>query len=269
MSSPRKDAARLGIALVICALPSISSAQRGDTWSHAFSMADSGTVPAKVHEGACYGPKRQPDSLYLTLAQVADVEAWGGSARGWRALAGTWFSDTIKAALVAADCLADGRPRYITVERAGRFLRINALTPPGDPPDVIRVRDRHGVLVTLGAAELPNGGMALLSGDSLSAERATAARKREASDRRAAGAERAARRKALRAKGWASDIVEDVLRGDVRIGMTEAMVREAWGEPDHVNSTITASGRSEQWVYGESQYIYLETGRVTAIQSSR
>lgn len=58
-------------------------------------------------------------------------------------------------------------------------------------------------------------------------------------------------------------------RGGVSVGMTAAQVTAScWGKPNKVNSTITGGGRREQWVYG-SQYVYVENGVVTAIQTSR
>lgn len=38
------------------------------------------------------------------------------------------------------------------------------------------------------------------------------------------------------------------------------------GEPDSVNRTTTKYGVSEQWVYGNSRYVYLKDGIVTSIQ---
>ncbi|MDO0944637.1 hypothetical protein [Chromohalobacter israelensis] len=54
--------------------------------------------------------------------------------------------------------------------------------------------------------------------------------------------------------------------------MSEDAVRCAWGEPDQINTTISAAGRTEQWVYHrcptcKMQFIYFELGKVTAIQS--
>ena len=48
-------------------------------------------------------------------------------------------------------------------------------------------------------------------------------------------------------------------KGGVRIGMTAKHVREKtdWGEPKSINATITSSGRREQWVYGDGDYLYL------------
>ena len=51
------------------------------------------------------------------------------------------------------------------------------------------------------------------------------------------------------------------------IGMTAQQVRESqWGEPQDINKTITANSISEQWVYGNGKYIYLENGIVVSIQ---
>lgn len=50
------------------------------------------------------------------------------------------------------------------------------------------------------------------------------------------------------------------------IGMTEAEVyASTWGAPQKVNTTETAAGKREQWVY-DVGYIYLDNGIVTAIQ---
>ena len=57
-----------------------------------------------------------------------------------------------------------------------------------------------------------------------------------------------------------------VAEGKVQIGMTSEMCKYAWGEPDHINMTITGGKRTEQWVYGNS-YLYLTNGLLTAIQN--
>jgi polyhydroxyalkanoate synthesis regulator phasin len=59
--------------------------------------------------------------------------------------------------------------------------------------------------------------------------------------------------------------------GSVVTGMTKEMVKEAWGEPKDVNTTVTEYSRREQWVYGSYQYsnrryVYFEDGIVTTIQ---
>lgn len=51
------------------------------------------------------------------------------------------------------------------------------------------------------------------------------------------------------------------------IGMTTDEIEESnWGKPSHINRTTTANGTSEQWVYPNNKYIYLENGVVTSIQ---
>lgn len=51
------------------------------------------------------------------------------------------------------------------------------------------------------------------------------------------------------------------------IGMTaDEVINSKWGTPKDVNKTITEYRVSEQWVYSNYRYIYLEDGIVTAIQ---
>lgn len=54
----------------------------------------------------------------------------------------------------------------------------------------------------------------------------------------------------------------------VNIGMTEAQVLGSnWGRPQSINTTITAGGRHEQWVYGGFNYLYFKDGILTSIQT--
>lgn len=54
---------------------------------------------------------------------------------------------------------------------------------------------------------------------------------------------------------------------DPAIGMTaNEILNSKWGEPKSKNKTTTAYGTSEQWVYSNYRYIYLDDGIVTAIQ---
>lgn len=54
-----------------------------------------------------------------------------------------------------------------------------------------------------------------------------------------------------------------------RIGMTEQQVRAKtnWGDPEHVNRTITAGVVEEQWVYAGG-YLYFRNGRLHSIQET-
>lgn len=54
----------------------------------------------------------------------------------------------------------------------------------------------------------------------------------------------------------------------VRIGMTKQQVLDSsWGKPGHINTTTTANGTHEQWVYGGGNYLYFDNGILTAIQN--
>ena len=56
----------------------------------------------------------------------------------------------------------------------------------------------------------------------------------------------------------------------VSIGMTKQDVLESsWGKPDHVNTTTSASGSHEQWVYDRFRngYLYFQDGILVTIQN--
>ena len=58
-------------------------------------------------------------------------------------------------------------------------------------------------------------------------------------------------------------------RGDPRIGMSAKQVEATcWGKPDHVNRSETAGTIFDQYVYGDTRYVYLTNGVVTSIQTS-
>ena len=53
--------------------------------------------------------------------------------------------------------------------------------------------------------------------------------------------------------------------GKVVIGMPSEVCRLAWGAPNKINRTTVAGGVHEQWVY-DDRYLYMENGKLTAIQ---
>jgi hypothetical protein len=56
-------------------------------------------------------------------------------------------------------------------------------------------------------------------------------------------------------------------RGQPRIGMTKAQaVVTCWGYPRSVNTTETANGLQEQYIYGGARYLYFTNGVLDAIQ---
>jgi hypothetical protein len=52
----------------------------------------------------------------------------------------------------------------------------------------------------------------------------------------------------------------------IAVGFDACLAKAAWGEPKDINRTIYSFGTHEQWVYGASQYVYIEDGKVSAIQ---
>lgn len=55
-------------------------------------------------------------------------------------------------------------------------------------------------------------------------------------------------------------------KGPVHIGMKPQEAIKAWGRPYDVHRTRSASGTREQWVYGNSHYLYFDNGVLTVIQ---
>ena len=54
----------------------------------------------------------------------------------------------------------------------------------------------------------------------------------------------------------------------VKVGMNrEQVLASMWGKPQRVNTTTSAYGEREQWVYGLNAYLYFENGILTTIQN--
>lgn len=58
-----------------------------------------------------------------------------------------------------------------------------------------------------------------------------------------------------------------ILAGKVKIGWSKEMCLESWGKPESINKTTGSYGVNEQWVYGNSNYLYFENGKLTDIQN--
>lgn len=60
--------------------------------------------------------------------------------------------------------------------------------------------------------------------------------------------------------------------GEVFVGMNAEEARRAWGSPTKNNVSTGSYGKHEQWVYRRSgqrsQYVYVQNGVVTSVQSS-
>ena len=97
------------------------------------------------------------------------------------------------------------------------------------------------------------------------AQRAEEARKRE--EARLQQEKEQKERKAALYRKYGKATAELIMEGKVRIGMTRAMCREAWGSPEDINTMSGSWGVHEQWVYGLSSYLYFENGILSSIQN--
>lgn len=74
-------------------------------------------------------------------------------------------------------------------------------------------------------------------------------------------------------KDWVGEVVNEgkintKLRESIpQVGMTkDEVINTKWGRPEDINRTVTSYGTSEQWVYPDYRYVYLEDGIVTGVQ---
>jgi hypothetical protein len=55
-------------------------------------------------------------------------------------------------------------------------------------------------------------------------------------------------------------------KGDPKLGMNAKQVAATcWGPPTYVNTKVRATGKYEQYVYGDNKFVYLRDGIVTSI----
>ena len=68
-------------------------------------------------------------------------------------------------------------------------------------------------------------------------------------------------------KKYGKDDGETIANYKVRIGMTKQMCEDSWGKPESINKTTNSYGTSEQWVYGDGNYLYFDNEKLTSIQN--
>ena len=74
------------------------------------------------------------------------------------------------------------------------------------------------------------------------------------------------KRLATLTKKYGSANAKKILNGYVVIEFSKQMCREAWGEPNSINTSTGSWGTHEQWVYGSGNYLYFENGKLSSIQ---
>lgn len=78
-----------------------------------------------------------------------------------------------------------------------------------------------------------------------------------------------------RTKDWENSMIRKygrtngnlIIQGKVKIGFTKQMCKDAWGEPQSINTSTRTWGTHEQWVYGLGSYLYFENGKLTSIDN--
>ncbi len=68
---------------------------------------------------------------------------------------------------------------------------------------------------------------------------------------------------------WPKPIWDAIQDEKVALGMTKEQVKMSWREPKSISQTVTAAGKSEQWVFGSGAYVYLTDGLVSGIQNEK
>ena len=72
-------------------------------------------------------------------------------------------------------------------------------------------------------------------------------------------------------KKYSNDVIDAIIDGKVKRGMTKEQAIYSWGRPDDINSSTGSWGTHDQWVYnrGElsTQYLYFENGILTSWQN--
>jgi hypothetical protein len=257
------------------------------TWAAAITQTVGGERPIDKPDidARCSGSALDfPDSVALVNARFERPPEvwvrWPNDTKGhWKALPTPARADTFHVRIAGMSCSYSS----IILEHDNHFVRV--AVPPSSPATA---RDTSPFyLLAAGAATEPAlfgwscastcAGM-IVTADSLRrlnaesqkyAERAAAERSRaaaaaaavakakadaDAAAERTERLKRAAARKAerlreYRALGWSEDDIALVMAGQIRIGFTARQVRESVGSPSRINTTVTAAGTHEQWVY--------------------
>lgn len=73
---------------------------------------------------------------------------------------------------------------------------------------------------------------------------------------------------ALNLKKLDAEEKREAKKKGISIGMGKAqVVASSWGKPQSINTTTSAYGNREQWVYASRSYLYFENGILTTIQN--
>ncbi|MEW6614809.1 MAG: hypothetical protein AB1401_05025 [Thermodesulfobacteriota bacterium] len=65
---------------------------------------------------------------------------------------------------------------------------------------------------------------------------------------------------------WSNEMIKIILNEKIKLGMTKEQIVASWGYPKSINRNVGSWGIYEQWVYGNSVYLYLENGILKSFQ---
>ena len=70
-------------------------------------------------------------------------------------------------------------------------------------------------------------------------------------------------------QGWSASQLNAVMRGQVKLGMTEEMVAAAWGPPGLITEIATTAGTTVTRHYGSCAWLQFRSHRVVAVHDCR
>jgi hypothetical protein len=213
----------------------------------------SSTIPAPRTATPCASVVVLPDSLALVGGPngVGSVDVWNGSELGWvEGVDPPTSADTLRARVVGADCGVI--PLRVVLQVGTDYVAEypGSMSPPG-----LFAIGPHGEITpaVIRVTESPK---------EIHVEAKPADELRHRGDRLPTAAESRQLELSLVPNPYRRLVRAHM----VRIGMPGVYAGMSWGEPDHVNTTVVAGRTSEQWVYANGRYLYVDNGVVTAIQ---
>jgi len=168
---------------------------------------------------------------------------------------------------------------WVKLEVGDKWLCTDVtLTPDGAPsrylPTLFLKNDRGNEIAykldaTINIAALKNRFLTQEEKDVLERQKATNDSINAIKDKEFAArtAKRLAEDKAAYIKQYGEKNGTLIANGQVAIGMNKEMCVAAWGRPTTVNTTTTANGTRDQYVYRDTNsYLYFENGKLVTIQ---
>ncbi|HXD93979.1 MAG TPA: hypothetical protein VNX01_12260 [Bacteroidia bacterium] len=67
-------------------------------------------------------------------------------------------------------------------------------------------------------------------------------------------------------KKYGKNFGAKVANGDVAMGMTKNMCRDAWGEPIRIQETKVTNGTTEKWFYSSNRFLFFTGNMVSSLQ---